>query len=105
MGVLGMPGNVEEWEEEGEGEGEEEDAGDERGKEQGWLKKRVNKIRSAEMGPRKLLKKIKSDPVVPVNGDFEVGSGNTREGKGQEQWKDSAKILSYFRASLATPIG
>jgi hypothetical protein len=71
----------------------------------GWIKKRVNRIRSAELAPKRVLKKIRSEPVVDSGAVGEGGGGHGGGGMGGNKWRDPAKVLGYFRASLATPIG
>lgn len=67
---------------------------------EGWVKKRVNKIRSGEVGPRKVLKKIKSDSDAVT-----VGGGHLHGEERGEKWDEALKRVKYFRADLSPAIG
>jgi hypothetical protein len=98
---------------------------------EGWMKKGLNKIRSADLAPGKVLKKIRSDSTGSSEGYEEIEDDGAAEGllpetlnqrnsggshprakatskggpKGGQEWKSAAKLLKSFRAELNPVIG
>lgn len=74
-------------------EGEDDEVMDERG----WVRKRLSKIKSVDLAPGKVLKKVRPD----VSGKLDDGEG----AKSKDKWTNANKRLGYFRAGLSTPVG